>query len=82
MNTKLQPLVITLLLDHKENIMNNYKVTLYRLVQERFEYAVEADNAKLALQIAQDASLNASHEELWEGRILEELQDFEVKIAR
>jgi len=79
MSTKLQLLVITLLLDHKENIMNNYKVTLYRLVQERFEYAVEADNAKLALQIAQDA---ASHEELWEGRVLEKNQDFEVVIAR
>ena len=61
--------------------MNNYKVTLYRMVEERLDWAIEADNAEAALaalkEIAEAATINR-----WEGRIIEGSDDFEVVIAR
>jgi len=61
--------------------MNNYKVTLHRIVEERYYHAVEAENAEQAVLIAKEYAFNL-YPDQWEGIVSEGSVDFEVEIAR
>jgi hypothetical protein len=61
--------------------MNNYKVTLHRVVEERYYHAVEAENAEQAVALAKEYALN-SYPDFWEGDVVEASVDFEVEIAK
>ena len=61
--------------------MNNYKVTLHRVVEERYYHAVEAESAEQAVLIAKEYAFSLYPDE-WEGSIVEGSVDFEVEMAR